>query len=125
MNRELLERTVKLLRRCAENIVNYRSSNKDIVDMFEMANSIGAELDKPEPEPVACITYCDEHRDNVLVTTGNRLDDYPIGTKFYTSPPKREPLSNDRIYKISSQLGAIEGGPVDFARAIEKAHGIS
>jgi len=51
------------------------------------------------------------------------VDNLEEGSKLYTSPPKREPLSDDEIYEIHRKLGD-PIGLYDLARAIEKAHGI-
>lgn len=53
-----------------------------------------------------------------------RASDVPAGTKLYTHPqPKRQPLTDEQI------IGAVYGDTVgyshiEFARAIERAHGI-
>jgi hypothetical protein len=41
---------------------------------------------------------------------------------LYTSPPKRDPLSADEILKIRGDGHMFSA--IDFARAIERAHGI-
>lgn len=49
------------------------------------------------------------------------------GAKFHTSPQTRKSLSDDEIINIGKQSASVEGSyflPIDFARAIEKAHGI-
>ena len=57
---------------------------------------------------------------------------FPEGTKFYTSPPKRKPLTNKQIIASNYPDGE-ENGPtiaapdfelICFARQIEDAHGI-
>jgi hypothetical protein len=58
-----------------------------------------------------------------------------VGDFLYTSPPKREPLSDAEVLKIAIKIAGdvgIEHDPTDFegtgvfelARAIEKYHGI-
>ena len=46
----------------------------------------------------------------------------PIGTKLYTHPQPRQPLTEDQIAHWFG--AATEGSLVEFARAIERAHGI-
>ena len=118
MNRELLEQVYEILIRC--------SPSRHQLDNY---NAIIATVDnelyaKPAPEPVGAVVESSGTLATVSASGYGGIN-IPVGTKLYANPPKREPLSNDRIYKLWSQLGAIEGGPVDFARAIEKAHGIS
>jgi hypothetical protein len=46
----------------------------------------------------------------------------PIGTKLYTSPPTRKPLTDSELWEMWVE------SPSDvlrFARAIERAHGIT
>jgi hypothetical protein len=48
----------------------------------------------------------------------------PVGTKFYTTPqPAQKPLSEAAIEGLAKFV-AIDDFNYDFARAIEKAHGI-
>ena len=54
----------------------------------------------------------------------------PVGTKLYTAPPKRQPLTDGEINEIANSMpGGLDGflkgwGWQQFARAIEAAHGI-
>ena len=54
----------------------------------------------------------------------------PVGTKLYTAPPKRQPLTDAGINEIAESMpGGLAGfmkgwGWQQFARAIEAAHGI-
>jgi hypothetical protein len=41
---------------------------------------------------------------------------------LYTAPPQRQPLTEEEIAEIAWDWKS--GGPIDFARAIERAHGI-
>lgn len=53
-----------------------------------------------------------------------------IWTPLYTAPPKRKPLTDEEIMQIGRELGVkcvLGGNPsidFDYARAIERAHGI-
>ena len=115
MNRELLEQVHEML-------ANKPFPSEQDNDLFA---AIEIELyAKQSPEPVGAVVESSGTLATVSASGYGGVN-IPVGTKLYANPPKREPLSNDRIYKLWSQLGAIEGGPVDFARAIEKAHGIS
>jgi len=41
---------------------------------------------------------------------------------LYTAPPQRQPLTEEEIVEIAWDWKS--GGPIDFARAIERKHGI-
>lgn len=53
-----------------------------------------------------------------------KMDRIPL----YTSPPQRQPLTDEEIAAILSQSAGVDlklnGGDLLFARAIERAHGI-
>jgi hypothetical protein len=78
----------------------------------------------PEVEQEHVITK----NDNGL-TLSVDFDFLPVGTKFYTNPQLREPLSIDTVMSIVGSM-PWEGLYTEedewdcFARAIEKAHGI-
>jgi hypothetical protein len=49
----------------------------------------------------------------------------PVGTKLYTTPPQRKPLSDEEIETYRHMLDwTAEWSYINFARAIEAAHGI-
>ncbi len=49
---------------------------------------------------------------------------YVRQTKLYTAPPKRKPLTDEKLRAMWVNYAPIVGGVLEFARAIEKAHGI-
>jgi len=52
----------------------------------------------------------------------------PIGTKLYTAPPaQRKPLTDEQIVAKALHLSGLGTSPdvIQFARAIEAAHGIT
>jgi hypothetical protein len=49
-----------------------------------------------------------------------KADLFPL----YTSPQPRKPLTEEEIYSICKDLGMAQLSTIDFARAIESAHGI-
>lgn len=85
-------------------------------------------LEQPEPEPVAWLNDCEEiHFD--------KEDAFRYSNGFiqplYTSPPKREPLTDEEIDEVPFALFEPDQGGMsatealrEFARAIEAAHGI-
>ena len=49
---------------------------------------------------------------------------YVRQTKLYTAPPRREPLTDEKLRAMWVNYAPIVGGVLEFARAIERAHGI-
>ena len=45
-------------------------------------------------------------------------------TPLYTAPPKRQPLTDEKLRAMWANYAPIVGGVLEFARAIEAAHGI-
>jgi hypothetical protein len=86
----------------------------DLPDSVTVTKMIPEQAEKQEPvATVQCI--------NGLII--GYLDVMqPVGTKLYTSPPPRQPLTDeeiDRMY-VSCKYGSVR----ELARAIEAAHGI-
>ena len=85
-------------------------------------------LAQPEQEPVAVVEtiggYPDEsaHVAKWLVP----YKSLKAGDKLYTTPPQRKPLTDEQIRQIMQSLGWTGEAPsdIEFARAIEAAHGI-
>lgn len=86
-------------------------------------------------EPVATVAarqYDDgTYAGNALDWAGrNCEDDFPVGTKLYTSPPQRKPLTEKDLRKLADkhlfyQLESYEAsGVFALSRAVERAHGI-
>ena len=80
-------------------------------------------LAQPEQEPFGYFRY------------DLRLDAWVLnragitGTPFYTTPPQRKPLTDEEIDAIIQKLDPLfldtpTGFEIEFARAIEAAHGI-
>jgi hypothetical protein len=83
-------------------------------------------MGEPEQEPVG----------EVILYTGDGFPCAPFkqvkwtdgvmpdeGTKFYTTPPQRKPLTDEQIAEMWQQYNPLYG-IASFARAIEAAHGI-
>ena len=54
----------------------------------------------------------------------NRLRGEEHEKPLYTAPPKRKPLTDEKLRAMWVNYAPIVGGVLEFARAIEKAHGI-
>jgi len=72
-------------------------------------------------EPVALVAEVHISRYTIEWTNGP----LPEGTKLYTTPQQRKPLTDDRIDTILIDLmRQHKSGAITIARAIESAHGI-
>ena len=49
---------------------------------------------------------------------------YVRQTKLYTAPPRHQPLTDEKLRAMWVNYAPIVGGVLEFARAIEAAHGI-
>jgi hypothetical protein len=92
MSRELLEECKQAI---LANLQKWQY--KDEVALYNVLQKIETELAKPEPEPVAIVERRNQEHSTVSLLVKKR---YPVGTKFYTSPPSREPLSDDEIMQV-------------------------
>ena len=100
----------------------------------ELQAEIKELLSKPEQEPVAWMydhhieVGYDKHTEfNIVETCARNLEsENCINIRpLYTSPPKREPLSDETIAELWGDKYSGKTFMVkNFARAIEKAHGI-
>ncbi len=76
-------------------------------------------------EPVAYVVTTEVH--GQMCSFIHRIDLtklLPDGTKLYTTPPQRKPLTDDEIESINVRLAGKRDLARLFARAIEAAHGI-
>ena len=93
------------------------------------------ETPQPEQEPVALKVYrgelCyksqeDDQSFGMWCPVTQDLP-FPEGTKFYTTPPQRKPLTDEEIAEFAERMEASDPTDSfwrDLARAIEAAHGI-
>ena len=72
-----------------------------------------------EQEPVA--EYIGENWDGSIVQL---YEDLQKGTKLYTSPPQRKPLTDEEIDELSRSMVKGDKSVNWLCRAIEAAHGI-
>ena len=73
-------------------------------------------------EPVAEITGMDEY--GPMLGWHKHWVEFPIGAQLYTRPQPRQPLTDEEITEITFKLLNEGASMHDFARAIERAHGI-
>jgi hypothetical protein len=123
---EALRLALEALER-ADKISGY-PNNKKTITACEQA------LEQPEPEPVAWRELLREARDNCkasIVEEGisasrkeYRIDlEARLTAALNTSPPKREPLTDEQIQEVLGVKYLAEPF-IEFVRAIEAAHGI-
>jgi hypothetical protein len=91
------------------NQANWQGKNKAVAALKQA-------LEQPEPEPVACR---DCNGMGFMDGSGEKCG--RCNGHGYTSPPKREPLTEEEISRI---WGSYFSRGIDLARAIEAAHGI-
>ena len=73
---------------------------------------------QPEQEPVACVGTNGE-----LMWLNKSKVIYSKPIPLYTTPPQRKPLSNQKIIEMYNEPRS-DAEMIEFARAIEAAHGI-
>ena len=84
---------------------------------FHAITAIKEALAQPEQEPFGYFRY-----DLRLDAWVQNREGRP-GTPFYTNPPQRKPLSNQKIIEMYNEPRS-DAEMIEFARAIEAAHGI-
>jgi hypothetical protein len=117
--------------------------NASAEKMYEAITAIKEALAQPEQEPVAwrhigisCLghgkiygNWTDGKPSKEIVEFANK-DEYWSIELAYTTPQQRKPLTDEQIFAIGKELGLkcrLGGNPnidIDYARAIEAAHGI-
>ena len=105
----------------------YRKDNSCM--SWGVARDIEYLLAQPEQEEAPVATKLEGHQFTAFHVSADdfkKLKKLPTGTRLYTAPPKREPLSYCAIRAIVNQLPTevdLDTG-IEFCRIIEKAHGI-
>jgi len=94
-------------------------ANEALEKMAENARELGLDYEPPQ-EPVAWAKF--SAKGNIIDPLSEPDDDY---TPLYTTPPQRKPLSDEEIETYRHMLDwTAEWSYINFARAIEAAHGI-
>jgi hypothetical protein len=105
---------------------------------YDLYWDIQTALDQPKQEPVAWMydldmmihpisnTRSQRFGELTAIDPTNRQQDAVNIRPLYTAPPKREPLSEDEIAELwwNTYVVGTADSVRNFARAIEKAHGI-
>ena len=87
-------------------------------DVLKAQEAIREALAQPEQEPVACVGTNGE-----LMWLNKSKVIYSKPIPLYTTPPQRKPLSNQKIIEMYNEPRS-DAEMIEFARAIEAAHGI-
>ena len=77
--------------------------------------------EKPEQKPVAVVA---SQTGDPVTMSWHHEPALPIGTKLYTAPPARKPLTDEEISTIVQSMSSYTWDAHMLARAIERAHGI-
>ena len=102
-------------------------------DIHAAMGNLQASFAQPEQEPVAHFGSAYINENGVHITTVLGPVAIPQDAKLYTTPPQRKPLTDGQIIDMSGDYESQydHGGmtfdyfeAVEFARAIEAAHGI-
>ena len=75
-------------------------------------------------EPVAVMELHSGGWDLVEDIDTDWLETLPFGTKLYTTPQQRKPLTDNEICNMVARISDVRSPYLQFARAIEAAHGI-
>ena len=101
---------------------------EEYMQLMKETKELLAQPDQTEQEPVA--TKLESHQFTAFHVSAldfKKLQKLPIGTKLYTAPPKREPLSDKEIHAYLSLMEPPFLWDEGFCSGIEwaeKQHGI-
>ena len=85
-----------------------------ILRPIETRDAIKAALEaKDEPVAWVCEGFSSDEKHAIDYWQGD-VDDLPIGTQLYTTPPQRKPLTDEEINTLD-----YSGTRIEFVRAIE------
>ena len=121
MTKEALKLALEALESCdAAHITDGGRQWYDEKLVDKAITAIKDSLAQPEQEPVGEIVDAIEGAFKCSFTKM-----LPVGTKLYTTPPQRKPLSDEEIETYRHMIDwTAHWSYINFARAIEAAHGI-
>jgi hypothetical protein len=100
-----------------------KSAWKRVDELKEENKNLKEALAKQEQgEPVAVMELYTDGWDLVENINTDWLETLPFGTKLYTTPKQRKPLTKEELQKILQEVSGQGWEPL--LRAIEAAHGI-
>ena len=104
------------------NRARYNLDREYCADLIDEIDELLAQPEQIEQEPVAWLHEGLDETGEPVRSIYHHFYEHVNLIPLYTSPPKREPLSDENICKIL--LNKEWKGFVDLVRIIEKAHGI-
>lgn len=114
MSREAMKLALEALK-------NFEKAGLATLKTIDAITAIKQALEQPEPELVAWV-HLESWKTGKFwpddCFSGLPVDEW---TPLYTSPPKREPLTDEQMEQIHQQYG---GNIKKIMRAVEAAHGI-
>ena len=75
-------------------------------------------------EPVASVTECEACFTPDVCQLRGTCDHYAAERLRVAAPPQREPLTEEEIDELAMDEDGLPNSHLEFARAIERAHGI-
>ena len=103
----------------------YSYEPEDQPEIMSAITAIKAALIQPEQEPVAWgLRNMDGVMDCISPQMRSDYDDGYFTIPLYTSPPQRQPLTDDQLDALALDDDGLPNSHFEFARAIEAAHGI-
>lgn len=106
-----------------EALEDYQANGAPFFKCDSAVSAIREALAEPEQGPVAVVTS--QTGDPTITMSWNHEPALPIGTKLYTAPPARKPLTDSEVFNLAADYYEGYGfKAAEFARAIERAHGI-
>ena len=93
-----------------------------LVKLADVETAIKEALAQPEQEPVAwAYVNSDDECEQIEYCTESPMPEF---VPLYTSPPQRQPLTDDKLDALALDDDGLPNSHFEFARAIEAAHGI-
>ena len=121
--RELLNKALAVLlelKDCSDSWCEYYVPIGIHYRIDEAIQELLAQPEQTEKEPVA---WMQDSIELYVLEEKSAIRGYVI--PLYTAPPKREPLSDEEIHKLSLEnFKGLLSDRINFVRAIEKEHGI-
>mgnify|MGYP000029008702 CR=1 FL=1 len=120
-DRELMQQALEALEE-----INKLSIGENAIclpaEIDEAMDALRERLAQPEQEPVATVRCING------ITIGYLEVMQPVGTKLYTTPPQRKPLTDEELYKVFPAIATYTKANKtlyrSIARAVEAAHNI-
>jgi hypothetical protein len=114
-----LREAAQLALEALEALMNYSSPHGLSTVVLTLRKALEADNSASRPEPVAWMD-----REGDLYKMPEIEGWAPPHTLLYTHPPQRKPLTNEELDALAIDEDGLPNSHFEFARAIERAHGI-